>query len=87
MMIKFMMEREGRQILGMIIVKGNLDYLLNDMPIHFSAEQMGKKVIAVQDVFLAYFETQDEAMNWFKDNNLIDERTIVHNTDKENKPQ
>ena len=59
-MIKWMGERNGRKFLGIILTEGNIEKLKQDMPIHFSCEQMHLITIDVQEVVVAYAKTEKD---------------------------
>lgn len=78
-MIKFMMsskDNEKRKVFGMIISRGNIDNLIKGFPIHFNCEQMTLEKIECHEVMIAFYETEEEAVKYMKDNGLLDGATI-----------
>lgn len=78
-MIKFLFNKEGRKILGIILSDGNVDKLKEKQPIHFNAEQMNLKNFEdITDIVIFHWPTEQEAIKWMKDNGYIDKHTIQH---------
>jgi hypothetical protein len=84
-MIKFISTNEatGRRTLGMIITDDNIKNMREDKPIHFHVEQMpGLSKIECEEVLIVYYKTMEDAMKDMKDNNMIDEDTVIRETSK-----
>lgn len=73
--------RDGRAFLGMIVAKGNIENLMKGMPIHFNVEQLGISEIKCKEVVIMYYETQEEAMEHLKNNDLLDNTRIIRESD------
>lgn len=77
-MIKFFAEGSGgRVIMGLIFSRVNVENLVNQMPIHFSCEEMNLPEIRCKDVHILYFETEEEAVKFFVDNGFITPDKLV----------
>lgn len=79
-MIKYMATNEsnGRIILGLIIVKDNIENLKNDKPIHINAEEMRLKEFKFNEIVISYCETEEDAIKLFQKHGLIDKQTKVY---------
>ena len=78
-MIKYLASTEnGRRVLGMVITRQNIDYLLQQHPIHFNCEQMGLNEINIKEVIISYSENEETAQRDFKERGIITKDTIIH---------
>lgn len=79
-MIKFMMTSpdNGRKILGLIIIKENVDKLKSNEPIHFHCEQMTLPKIECHEIMIIYFETMELAVDYLKESGVLTDKTKMY---------
>lgn len=82
-MIKaFVDTHDGRKVLMLIITKGNIEHFLANHPLHISAEEMMLPEFYFNELLIVYFETEKQAMDYFIENELINESTKIINEGK-----
>lgn len=61
----------------MVIVKGNIDNLMKDLPVHFHCEQMGLTEIKCHEIIISYYETEELAMAALKKAGFLGNARII----------
>jgi hypothetical protein len=86
-MIKFIGTREGRSYLGLVITQGNVQHFKKGHPMMISAEDLGPEFreFKVQDILIMYYETEERALEDFKNNGFFGPKTIIHDWTKRRK--
>lgn len=69
---------DGKLCLIIAISEENIERLKDDKPIHFYAQQMKMDKIQVDEVLLAYFETEEKAVEHFIRVGLITRDQLIN---------
>lgn len=65
-MVKFLASREGRLILGLGLVRGNISRLMNGNPIHIDCQQLGTPELRVHEILIFYGDNELEIASRFR---------------------
>jgi len=76
-MIKFIAERDGKRLLGIVLLEENIIRLRKKMPILFKAKDMELPSINADEVLICFFKTEGEAIDFFTKNGLVKPEQIV----------
>lgn len=66
-----------RITLGLVLSRENVKKLTEGYAIHFSAEEMGMHTLDLNEIQIAFCETEEEAYEMMKENGFISEETKV----------
>lgn len=78
-MVKFLATSpDGRQMLGIGLVRGNVARLTEGLPIHFSKEELGVRDLRVDDIVIFFGETEQAIETEFREKGFVSAETIVN---------
>lgn len=81
-MIKFISTHNGRRLLGLVILKENVDYLKKDMPLLVNKEDLELPEIRVDEIIIMYFDTYEDAVESLTKQGIISEETKIETRER-----
>lgn len=77
-MIKFIArKRDGTTALGLVLSDQNIEYMRDLKPIIIHAHDLGRTEIKCDEILIAVFASEEEAVEFFKTHGAITESTII----------
>lgn len=77
-MVKFIATGpNGRKMLGLGLVAGNLEHLKAGRPIHFDREHLGLAVMNLDDILIFFGETEEAIEKEFREKGFVTDDTPI----------